>query len=71
VVSDVWVIIEHEDGRRFSVRETDPRTTEPGWTVEGAESDASFIVTGIPAPKKPRRRPAAKDAAPIVGPESC
>jgi hypothetical protein len=68
VVSDVWVIVAHEDGRRFSVRSTDPRATcaDLGWTVEGLETDAAFVATGIPKPKRGRRKPAAKDARPIT-----
>lgn len=64
-----WVIVRHTDGRRFSVRVSDPRATgADGWSVEGAESPAAF-VTDVPAPKPRRRRPRAKDATPITEPE--
>lgn len=68
------VIVEHEDGRRFSVPNDDPRATghEKGWTVEGAETDAHFVVSGIPKPRKGRRPPRVKAtaAAQVVEPES-
>lgn len=64
-----WVVIEHEDGRRFSVADDDPRATgeEAYWTVEGAERPETFVPVGIPPVKRPRRKPAAKDAAPLTG----
>lgn len=66
------VIVEHADGRRFSVPADDPRATgaEDGWTVEGEETDASFVVTGVPKPKRSRTRPRAKAAAPVAVAES-
>lgn len=65
------VIIEHTDGRRYSVLDTDPRATgeEDGWVVEGPETPEAFIATGIPQPKRDRPRPRAKDAAPITSDE--
>jgi len=61
------VIVNHVDGRRFSVRVDDPRATgEDGWTVEGAETPDAFIVTGVPKPKPLRERPRPKNAAPIA-----
>lgn len=68
--TETWVIIEHDDGRRYSVRDTDPRATgeEPGWRVEGAETAEAFVVKGVKKPKAPRKRPTAKNAAPIAGP---
>jgi hypothetical protein len=52
------------------VRSTDPRAKgEPGWTVEGEETEGAFVATGIPKPKRVRKRPKAKAAAPITDPD--
>lgn len=69
-MSDTRVIVEHEDGRRYSVPAKDPRATgkEAGWTVEGEETNAAFVATGIPKPKKARSRPKAKAATPLAEP---
>jgi hypothetical protein len=66
-MSETWVIIEHEDGRRYSVRDTDPRANgEAGWRVEGAEAPDAFVVKGVTKPRAPRKRPTAKNAALIA-----
>jgi len=56
------VIIETSDGRQFSVVEADFKKHYPDtkYKVLGAESDDSFAVVGVPKPKAPRKRPAAK-----------
>lgn len=63
------IIIEHEDGRRFSVTPEAHAELYPDFTVVGPETDGAFETVGIPKPKRPRHAPRAKDAAPIAEPE--
>ncbi len=61
------IIIEHPDGRRYGTTSEGFKrlkdTDYDGFTVVGDEVPADFIVTGVPEPKRARRRPAAKRAA--------
>ncbi|MHB8398434.1 MAG: hypothetical protein ACYDCI_05795 [Candidatus Limnocylindrales bacterium] len=67
-MSEHRVIIEHPDGRRYSVTPAAHRDLyeADGFAVVGEETPADFIATGIPAPKRPRRRPTPKRVAPTV-----
>lgn len=66
-MSDPNVIIEHEDGRRYSTTvDGFHELYEPqGFEIVGEESPASFELVGVPQPKAPRRKPRAKVAAPL------
>lgn len=59
------VIIEHEDGRRYSTSRAgfEKLYADQGFKIVGEETDASFQPVGIPTPKAPRRQPKAKKAA--------
>lgn len=59
------VIIEHEDGRRYSVTPKAHTDLYPDFKVVGEETDDAFTTVGIPAPKRGRKQPAAKNAKPI------
>jgi hypothetical protein len=57
------VIVEHKDGRTYSVPEAKAERLYPsdqGWKVTGEETPAAFQITGVPAPKAPRRSVRAK-----------
>jgi len=56
------VIISHPDGRSYSVTQAGfAELYEPqGFEIVGPETDESFDVTGIPAPKAERKAPRAK-----------
>lgn len=66
-MSDPNVIIEHEDGRRYSttVDGFHKLYESEGFVVVGEENPASFELVGVPQPKAPRRKPRAKVAAPL------
>lgn len=52
------VVIEHKDGRRFSVTPEAHQELYPDFKVVGEETPDAFVAKGIPAPKtnRPRRR---------------
>lgn len=58
------VIIEHKDGRSYSVtREAFEAMYQPeGFKITGEETDAAFDLVGVPAPRRPRSRPRSKGA---------
>lgn len=64
------VLIETADGAQYSVVEADYKRHYPDtkYTVIGEETDAAFEVVGVPKPKAPRKRPAAKKTAPKPAP---
>jgi hypothetical protein len=68
-VSDERVIIRHADGREYSVTPEVHAALYPDFEEIGPETPASFVVSGIPKPKRDRKKPAAKNAAPIAQPE--
>jgi hypothetical protein len=69
-MSDDRIIIEHKDGRTYSVTPKAHAEFYPDFKVVGPETPEAFVVTGIPKPKRKRSRPKAKDAAPIAAPEA-
>ncbi len=60
------VIIEHEDGRRYSVTPKAHQRLYRDFRVVGEETDAAFIPVGIPTPKPARKGAKAKNAKPIA-----
>lgn len=57
-------IIEHPDGRRYSVEpDVFRRTYEPAGFVMLEEEQPSDFLADVPAPKAPRRKPQAKRVA--------
>ena len=59
------VIIEHKDGRRYGTTTEGFHRLyeEQGFEIVGDETPESFEVVGVPRPKAPRRKPAAKRVA--------
>lgn len=57
------VIIEHADGRRYSVAPSAHKALYPDFEVVGTETPADFIVTGIPKPPRKASRPVRRKAA--------
>ena len=60
------IIIEHKDGRTYSVTPETHKKLYPDFKVVGKETPEAFVATGIPVAKAPRSKPAAKNAKPIV-----
>lgn len=58
-------IIEHKDGRSYSVtKDAFQRIYEPeGFKITGEETPAAFVAVGVPAARKPRSRPSSKRPA--------
>jgi len=64
------VIIETKDGAQYSVVESAFKKHYPDvkYKVLGEENPTAFAVVGVPKPKAPRKRPAAKKVAAPVEP---
>jgi len=67
-VSEHRVIVEHKDGRRYSVTRADAAKHYPDFKIVGDETPEAFVATGIPKPKRRRSKPKAKAATPIAAP---
>lgn len=68
IVSTDRVIVEHKDGRTYSVTPADAEKHYPDFKVVGPETPEAFVAKGVPKPKRDRKRPAPKDARPIARP---
>lgn len=70
-MADDSVIIEHADGRRYSVPREAAGRLYPDFAIVGEESAEAFELVGVPTPRPPRRKPRtkaakAKAAAPLA-----
>jgi hypothetical protein len=64
-MADEFVVIEHADGRRYSVTRETHAKLYPDFAIVGDETPADFEVD-VPAPKVKRSHARRKDAAPIA-----
>lgn len=62
---EAWVVIEHADGRRYSVTRESQAALYPDFRIVGDETPTDFLVD-VPAPRKARSHARRKDAAPIT-----
>jgi hypothetical protein len=57
------VVVEHPDGRRYSVTPEAHKALYPDFAVVHETTDADFVAIGIPPVKKPRPKPKPKRSA--------
>lgn len=62
------VIVEHEDGRRYSVPREAAKRLYPDFAIVGEETPEAFALVGVPKQKRARQKPRAKDARPAAKP---